>query len=194
MCTCGLADCIFFVTEDLIPVQYGNRTVYECYLREEWYNFRLYIWPWIDFVLYSGMPSFILLVCNIGIIAHVTKAALVHMRKPKTSLQASTSTRITTTTAILMTVSIVFLVLTGPSAIFFIMQSMWVKPADPETPPKVILFYTCVSLLSYVNNSINFMLYCVSGRKFRNEFKLVFQRKRVHPTSEIYMTNVLAKR
>lgn len=33
-----------------------------------------------------------------------------------------------------------------------------------------LLFFVCAMLLEYVNNSINFLLYCMGSRRFRNEF------------------------
>ena len=32
------------------------------------------------------------------------------------------------------------------------------------------LWYTCTTLLLYVNNSVNFILYCLGGRTYREEF------------------------
>ena len=38
------------------------------------------------------------------------------------------------------------------------------------------LYYYAAGYLRYVNNSVNFFVYCLSGNNFRSEFKNIFHR------------------
>ena len=67
-------------------------------------------------------------------------------------------------TAILVTVSITFLVLTGPLAVLD-------KTVDVQLDPIV---YAIILIMRYVNHSINAVLYCISGTRFRNELMKTF--------------------
>lgn len=175
---CVSVDCHFFISFDLVLVKSQNSSdnVYVCTRKKNWGMFMDDVWPWIDFVFYSACPSIILLVCNSTIIAHV-------MTSPFASLTRTRHSRFNTMTAILLCISMAFLILTTPSAIFFIMQYLWVS-GNPQTLAKSQLFYTVSSLLSYINNAANFIFYCASGRQFRNELKHMFHAKKIFAVQE----------
>ena len=90
-------------------------------------------------------------------------------------------------TAILITVSITFLILTGPSAIFYLrLQLMF------EYNPAVRLLFL---LMEAVNHSVNSVMYCIVGSKFRQElFDLICCRKKSSGRSskEIGSTQLMA--
>ena len=82
-------------------------------------------------------------------------------------------------TAMLISISIAFLVLTFPWCVYMILTS----GIDLDDPKQFIFFIHLDPLwaLSYaltqVNHAINFYLYCVSGSKFRGELKALFCKK-----------------
>jgi len=69
----------------------------------------------------------------------------------------------------LLTVSFIFLLTTTPSVVFWVFYAYW----DP-TSPVTILGPTVTDTLMYVNHSVNFYLYCITGRRFRTELQLMF--------------------
>ena len=61
-------------------------------------------------------------------------------------------------TAMLITVSLAFLILTGPVAVSYIIT------INPDPIQKAVTV-----LVRYINHSINAVLYCMSGSRFRKE-------------------------
>jgi hypothetical protein len=81
-------------------------------------------------------------------------------------------TQIASSTATLILISIVFLMLNIPSDTYFLLIGFnQLKMDTNEGIAIVTLFYASVNLIRYINNSINFLLYFISGRKFRQAAK-----------------------
>ena len=74
------------------------------------------------------------------------------------SLNQALSKAATKGTVMLVTVSMTFVILTGPLSVFYVITN------DP--PP---LAYAITIILTYMNHSINAVLYCISGSRFRSE-------------------------
>ena len=73
-------------------------------------------------------------------------------------------------TIMLLLVTTLFLVLMLPTYIRF----LYTQIATTDTPAKyasVTFFYHLSHKLYYTNNGVNFFLYCISGKKFRNDLK-----------------------
>ncbi|KAK2190140.1 hypothetical protein NP493_86g03015 [Ridgeia piscesae] len=70
----------------------------------------------------------------------------------------------------LLSVTFAFIILTGPIAVTLILEKSWVPPKEAHGSAIWRLWRTVVSNLMYTNHAINFLLYSVSGRKFRREF------------------------
>lgn len=69
----------------------------------------------------------------------------------------------------LLVVSVAWLLLTTPFSVFTICVRRYSK--DPHTAATQILVRAVSFLLMYVNHAINFLFYCLMGRKFRVELK-----------------------
>ena len=75
----------------------------------------------------------------------------------------------------LIVVSLMFIILTGPMAVATIMKG-------PKSPPIEVIGF----IMQYVNHCINGVLYCIVGSKFRRElFKILpcCKRNRVRDQS-----------
>ncbi len=143
-------------------------------------HFKLNIWPWIDFSFFSLIPFVIILTCNASIIFQL----VITRRNRRNNLHASTPSnlRINSMTAILLTIAVVFFILTAPISIYLIMQVAWIPlSVSAHTKAKANMWWAIVNMLSYTNNAINFLLYCLSGTRFRKEVKLMFCKTKVHP-------------
>ena len=69
----------------------------------------------------------------------------------------------------LLVVSVAWLLFTTPYAVFTLcVQKL---SADPQTAATQQLVRVICFLLMYINHAVNFLLYCLTGRKFRVELK-----------------------
>ena len=111
----------------------------------------------IDATLYSFAPFAIIGLFNLAIIYKFVKAKLANSRSGTTeSTNQALSKSAMRGTAILITVSITFLLLTGPSEIVYSITT------DP-LPSTVTYIMKCT------NHSINGVLYCIVAARFRAE-------------------------
>ena len=118
----------------------------------------------IDYTLYSYGPFTIMALCNGAIIYKFMQASCARDQGGTESTNQALSKAANKGTAMLITVSIMFLVLTGPVAII-----------DNSVGDKVHpITYAIMVLLRYINHSINAVLYCMSGSRFRNEVMKTF--------------------
>ena len=113
----------------------------------------------VNGVLYSYAPFAIMSVANIAIIYKFVKAKLASKPAGTESTNQAMSNAAMRGTAILITVSVTFIFLTGPANI---------TSAVTRVPNQILMgvLYLFVSL----NHSINALLYCIVGTKFRKEF------------------------
>ena len=152
-----------------------------CAPRAQFYSFFVHVWPWIDFVFASALPFVVLIVANTGIVLKISISN--YVRKHKMN-QASGGVKMTSMTVTLLTVSLVFLITTAPISVYLILQENFVKNLTPEQSAWADLWWAVVLNLFYVNNSCNFLLYCVTGPRFRKELQLMlFPRRQVHPST-----------
>ncbi|XP_013405524.1 uncharacterized protein LOC106170276 [Lingula anatina] len=78
-------------------------------------------------------------------------------------------------TVMLFVVTIIFLILATPSFINLIIEPyQHINSSRQKATQR--LTSTIVLMLNYSNHTINFLLYCVSGRRFRNEFLRMLRR------------------
>ena len=143
------------------------------------------VWPWVDAALYSFVPFVTITILNCLIIYQVLKA-----RKRRTKLQHAqacsssvgllcqsqakkTNESSKKLTCMLLAVSFTFLLTTLPMNTFTIVSAFMDDQFKKEYIIELNLARTVVELLMYINHSINFYLYCATGRKFRKQFKVM---------------------
>jgi uncharacterized membrane protein YqjE len=76
-------------------------------------------------------------------------------------------------TVMLLVISIVFITLTLPSQIYFVLiviDYQYYGAASRYTYALLYLFRYSAQIMSYSNSGINFLLYCLSGSQFRAVF------------------------
>ena len=126
-------------------------------------NFHVYVWPWIDAAVYSFIPVISLFILNSLIIFKVKRSAKM-AGKASSSENRSTSEAITRT---LLIVSFAFLVLTLPIGTVLIIEKNWSFQDDPYQHAIWRVLRNGAGLMELINHSINFFLYCLGGRQFR---------------------------
>ena len=121
----------------------------------------------IDSALYSFAPFAIMALTNTAIIYKYIKAKRAVKRGTESTNQALSKSAMRGT-AILITVSLTFIILTGPVSIYY---SIVKRTTDS-------LIYVVLHLPKYLNHGINGLMYCIAGSKFRHELmELIYCRK-----------------
>ena len=141
--------------------------------------FYIYIWPWIDASVSSFFPSIALAIFNPLIIHTVRQRAAEQKQlsdggiKPgQGTSQKGTEQQITT---MLLFVTFSFIILTTPIAVTLILEKSWVPPKEAHGRAIWQLWRTIASNMMCTNHAINFLLYSLSGQKFRRELRRIFQ-------------------
>ncbi|XP_064639029.1 FMRFamide receptor-like [Lineus longissimus] len=152
------------------------------------------VWYWFDLLSYSCLPFLAIAFCNWSILYKVIRGQIKRnkLQNPGGNKNGH-SRQLTSMTYMLTTVSIMFILLTLPASIFFIIQDH-VEIITWQQNVELRLIYAITNLLGYVNNTINFLLYCVSGTQFRREvFRMICGMRRaehgrssVHNPSQTY--------
>lgn len=128
---------------------------------------------WMDMSVACLMPFLLITVGNILIIRSVLGAR----SKRKRFIEAAhESRRPYGMTAVLLIISLSFLVTTLPLSIYFAFFQVFAP--NPQATGLIRILGTVFTFLSYVNNCINFYLYIISGKRFRKELKAMFHSKR----------------
>ncbi|CAH1793106.1 unnamed protein product [Owenia fusiformis] len=140
-----------------------------------------FIWPWIDFLLYSALPISLLIIFNTLLCVKLLQTSKLRRSLTNNDFRHTTSTKNRTTKqdkanqehktyflVVPLVISTAFIVTTTPIAIMETIYSD-ITDVDPHTMAQIRLARTTFFILMYTNHSINFILYWVTGRTFRNE-------------------------
>ena len=154
---------------------------YYCATDAQYYDFMQKIWTWIDFAFFSFIPFGILVIANAGIIIRIAHSNYVRKHNMK---QSSGGVKMTSMTAILLTVSLIFLLTTAPISIYLLIQENVKRSSTEEEDALNSLWWAIVVNVNYINHSCNFFLYCISGPRFRRELRGMFGlHRQVYPAS-----------
>lgn len=133
------------------------------------------VWTWIDLCKYSLVPFALLSTGNICIIYKLLASG----RKVKTQVAPTTSQtqassgneRTSNMTILLVCLNFVFIISTAPVCIYFIGEPYWIPKDVPRDIQLQDPWWAFVNMLMYINNSANFILYCLTGSRFRDAVK-----------------------
>lgn len=157
------------------------------------------IWPWIDFTLSSLMPLVALIIGNSIILWKVSDSARAAQNLTAASIEDRPDRRkqISFMTVSLVTLSVVFFLTTTPICVYnviehYVQDSM----SDAQGDAQLTLVWAVVNMFMYTNSAVNFYLYCLSGAKFRKEFKrfivsLFLKPKPLSPEKSHILSSVL---
>lgn len=148
-------------------------------LTDDYRRFLHYYWPWMDLCLFCLIPFVVLLVENSAIIikvVHSHKKARTQIAPARNGGEPNKpSNKRSQLTAMLLTINAVFLVCVTPISIYLIGQPHWLEQLETwEEYAYMQLWWAVVNSLMYVNHTINFVLYFLSGSRFRQEVKALF--------------------
>ena len=146
-------------------LHYGDGLRY-CAPRPQHAYILTYIWPIVDAIIYSYLPSALMFTFN-GIV-------MFHMWSFKNTSQAVTINKsFPRVTRMLLIVSVFFICSTLP------VETMWI--IHNRSDSYNTLLYACLDVLMVMNHSINFYIYCFSAKKFRRDLLTMFTSYKVGP-------------
>ncbi len=122
--------------------------------------FEFHVRPWIVFSLVTLIPFVVILVCNVFIIRALLGMKRLRRKQTITSHKDKTLPQMA---ALCLSASFCFLICVAPSIIMLIGKPYW-RDSYWYGITKAIN-----NQLVYVNHSVNFFLYCMTGRRFRHQ-------------------------
>ncbi|KAL8575166.1 hypothetical protein ACOMHN_042476 [Nucella lapillus] len=144
------------------------------------------VFSYVDLVMFSLLPFTFLVMCNSVLIWKLitsTRKARQRMAAVPTQQILKRSQVNSSVTFTVLVVSLTFLVLTLPSALYIMMYHFKDQTAlTPEEAADVYLFHTLSFLLVDSNSAVNFYLYCLTGRRFREKFVKIWWCRRLNAT------------
>ena len=128
----------------------------------------------LDSVLYSFGPFLLMFITNFAIVLKfITVKCKTNSTESTNQALAKSATRGTT---MVMTVSVTFLLLTAPTALYV---ALMFAIQESDKPMYVVL----MNVTQYLNHSINGVLYIIVGSRFRTELlKLCCQKEKPDAT------------
>jgi hypothetical protein len=158
----------------------GNQTTSEqCYYENnEYKQFYIDIWPWIDLAKFNAIPFAIILIGSICIVTNfINRQRKLNARVAPQGIQQK-GKQVNSMTVTLIALNTAFLISTTPISIYLAFYNKWSKNASDHDSARLVLIWAIVNLLMYTNNTINFLLYCVSGSNFRKEIGSLWRGKK----------------
>ncbi|XP_064639514.1 FMRFamide peptide receptor frpr-18-like [Lineus longissimus] len=137
-----------------------------------------YVWTYIDLLAKACIPFLVITVCNCSILYKVIRSHNTRKKLPnleKSSDGQTAHAQMTSMTYMLTTVSVMFIFLTLPACIYYILILKLTLISSWHSLVKLIFIHAFTNFIQYINNSINFLLYCVSGKQFRTELYQMFK-------------------
>ena len=169
-----------------VDMDNGTKIIPCAPLTAEYETFFTDIWTWIDLCKFSLVPFAVLSVGNFCIIWSL----FISGRRSKTQIaptQASSApkgnNKTSTMSVLLVCLNVVFIICTAPVCVYFIGEPYWIPKDVPRSVQLQDPWWAFVNILMYTNSTINFILYCLSGSKFRGELKKMFLRRKTENIS-----------
>lgn len=164
---------ILYGLGDLTENINGTATVDKCtYLSKSYKIFFMKTWPWIYLAVFFLVPFCVLLIGNILIVVK----AVIHRRVMRRHVVPSQTTpssfsKLASMSLTLFTLNTVFLVCNIPISIYLIEYDYLREVLRGRSYAVLEMTWAIVNIMMYFNNAISFVLYVLSGTKFRHEFK-----------------------
>ena len=170
----------FFSVHEVRVSPNSTKVNYICGPKTEWYvHFKDKVWPPIFSALFSVTPVVCQLVCNILLVRELSiRSKQNKARKVLEAGHKKEQRELRSITRMLLVVCVFFILSSVPHCLNAVLKGHIFDKRSPHDVAKRLLVTSLTSILMYTNNSINFLLYTVSGRIFRNEFYLILQNVR----------------
>ena len=124
-----------------------------------------------DTLVNSCIPASLIFVGNLMIIIRLTKA---RRKREAMNSGAQKQTGANSTTVMLIAISITFFITTLPLTIFSYEQNNWFDLTTVNGLVERSLTFSILTQLFYTNSMINFWMYFLTGKRFRDAFMAIF--------------------
>lgn len=151
-------------------------------------KYSLHMWDkvyfkWVDVCLACFFPFALLLIGNMCIIVQLAYAR----REAKAMMNVQHDhIQMKSVTPLLLTITFMFMLTTGPISVYILIEVVLRLSGRAEGKG----FYTqtdyiwpVVNMVCYINNALNFYLYCLSGQRFRKDLLELFRGKSQMPNT-----------
>lgn len=135
--------------------------------------FFLNVFTKLYFVITFIIPFIILFLANSAIICRVHKKRINNRAVIQQPNAVSLYSKNASMTAMLITLNVVFIVCVAPVACFLPFYKKLTIPSADYRNNALELVWAIVNMMLYTNNTVNFVLYFLSGDRFRREVKLL---------------------
>nr|KAG5686846.1 hypothetical protein BaRGS_029891 [Batillaria attramentaria] len=172
---CALTVTYFITTTNII-----DETGYSCGYRDEYKDFIELTWFLVDGAFYAIIPCALLIVFNSLIVWGISRAAVVQRSlthdarsgsSKSLSNQAAEKVRQQRQiTIMLLVVCVTFILLIMPNCVFFIYKGHWDHDDSVEERARYMFTNQLIFLLSDLTHAVNFFVYFISTKKFRDRF------------------------
>ena len=149
-----------------------------CSKMPDWYKeFYQKTWSLVMLIVFSLTPVILQIVCNVLLVREL----VIRSRKRQTNraLQDKNDREqhdLRSVTRMLVVVSVFYVLSSVPQCIQMVLKPYVFKPKTAHNNAKTVLVKALIHLLMYSNNTVNFLLYTLSGRVFRNELRSMFKQ------------------
>ncbi|CAH1796313.1 unnamed protein product [Owenia fusiformis] len=150
---------------------YGTVYTYLCTYIDDNDFFHNTIWTWLDLSVASLVPFLMLIICNTLIIVKLMRS---QKRRQEMNVSSSRTDHTRSMTIMLLAISFIFVILTSPIVIYLKGHQESTKDRSPLAEARDKLVWAIVNMFLYLNNAINFFMYCLSGGRFREEMRKLF--------------------
>ena len=149
-----------FWTQTLVDYGYGNT----CAEHPDFVSFRLRVYSWVGMMLSPVVPSIIMFFSSIAMSVKLYMQSKIG--------GGSGGGKTTTVSIMLITVCLVFILCALPITIFLTNTEYFLHRYGCCFSWRVI--WPLLNMVMYTNNAINFILYSISGPRFRAELRQMF--------------------
>jgi hypothetical protein len=171
-------------------LSHQTKNIFVCYSTNNpsYVYFLTHIWTWIDSVIYSILPILIMVVCSILIIKEVKKKSLRFIGEISTlemnkRLNQRNIRRNYKILFMLTATNIFFLICSLPYCIIYH------KSNSERTETDFTFTLIIVHILSYSNNSMNFIFYYIFSEKYREKMNSFFCSSSLSSSPSKILTN-----
>ena len=157
-----------------LKAKFSNHSVqgFVCYLSDDVYEVFFNKWKWIDICIHSVIPSALLLMVNISIFSRLAWRRF--KRRMRVAPITSNKEKLSQITVMLCMTSSVFILCTTPISVVLITCSHDSGDSGEPNVSTVAVYalrWALVNMFMYLNHVLNFVLYFLSGSKFRRQTK-----------------------
>ncbi|XP_067650400.1 probable G-protein coupled receptor 139 [Haliotis asinina] len=170
-----------------------------CVYSADFSDFTTEYWYWISATVYAFIPCIVLIMFNFLIVYNIQQSSKVRRHLARTSSCSNKAQRSGSgshdnhITIMLVTVTIMFVILTIPRCIVLLV----IKAGPPQSPREHMqrrLLDVLTSMFADSNHAVNFYLYFFAGRQFRYQFlKTMFGHRRESNNSIATNRSTLAR-